>query len=524
MSFTSLNFLIFVLFVVLAYYIVPQRIRWIVLLIASYCFYLLSSPKTFIFILFTTAVTFFGGKYIGEKNASYQKWLNETGKQLPREERKKVKAEIQKQKRKAVSGVLVTNFGVLAIMKYFRYYLSFLGLDIGIFDAGFLIPLGISFYTFQSVAYIIDLYRNKFEADQNIFKFALFLSFFPQIIQGPIARYDHLAAQLYEGHCFEYKNLTFGAQLILWGFVKKLIIADRAAILVSQIFDNYTEYQGVYVLVALFMYSIQIYGDFSGGIDIARGVAQILGIEMADNFQRPYFSTSLSEFWRRWHMTLGNWCRDYIFYPISLSKMFGKWGKSLRSVFGDRLGKLFPVIVAQMATFLVIGLWHGAEFKYIAYGLYNGLIIVSGLICEPYFRKIESLFHINTKAFSWKVFQICRTFMIVVMGRVFPKAAAFGVSLAMLKCLTVFNPGAFLNGHMLELGLTAADWKVLFVFCVIWFIISLMQENGIKVREFLSEQNIWFRWSVYIAAVVAVMVFGIYGPGYDASTFIYRGF
>ncbi len=524
MAFTSLYFLVFVLAVVFVYYIVPVKVRWGVLLAASYAFYLMSSPKTFIFILFTTVVTFLGGRAIGGHNKSYKAYIAEHGSELTRDEKKARKAQSQKKKRRVVALLLLANFGVLAIMKYFRYYLQALGIGEGIFDAGFLIPLGISFYTFQSVAYIIDLYRNKFEADQNILKFALFVSFFPQIMQGPISRYDQLAGQLYEGHKFSYRNLSFGAQLILWGFMKKLIVADRVGIVVSEIFDNYTEYQGFYIVVGLLLYTIQIYADFSGGIDIARGVAQALGIDMAHNFQRPYFSDSISEFWRRWHITLGNWCRDYIFYPISLSKTFGKMGKNLRKVFGDRLGKLFPVLVAQLATFLTIGLWHGAEFKYIAYGLYNGIIVISGLVLEPYLVKLAKLLRINTETFSWKLFQILRTFFLIVLGRIFPRAESFSVAIEMLKSMLVFNPGIFLNDHLFKLGISENEFAIVILFCVIWFVISLMQENGWKIRESLAEQNMLFRWGIYIAAFVAVLLFGIYGPGYDASNFIYRGF
>ena len=277
-------------------------------------------------------------------------------------------------------------------------------------------------------------------------------------------------------------------------------------------------------MVGLLLYTIQIYADFSGGIDIARGVAQALGIDMAHNFQRPYFSDSISEFWRRWHITLGNWCRDYIFYPISLSKTFGKMGKNLRKVFGDRLGKLFPVLVAQLATFLTIGLWHGAEFKYIAYGLYNGIIVISGLVLEPYLVKLAKLLRINTETFSWKLFQILRTFFLIVLGRIFPRAESFSVAIEMLKSMLVFNPGIFLNDHLFKLGISENEFAIVILFCVIWFVISLMQENGWKIRESLAEQNMLFRWGIYIAAFVAVLLFGIYGPGYDASNFIYRGF
>ncbi|MCQ4635261.1 MBOAT family protein [Anaerovorax odorimutans] len=524
MAFTSFYFLVFVLAVVCLYFAIPKRYRWGVLLLASYVFYLISSPRTFIFLLFTTAVTFWGGKRIGKQNAEYKEYIAQNGDRLSRDEKKAQKALSQKKKKRIVALLLLLDFGVLAIVKYFRYYIEALGFEGIHFDAGFLIPLGISFYTFQSVAYIIDLYRNKFEADQSFFKFALFVSFFPQIIQGPISRYDQLAGQLYEGHAFSYKNLTFGAQLILWGFVKKLVIADRVGILVSQVFDNYTEYQGFYIVIALLFYSIQIYGDFSGGIDIARGVAQIMGIDMANNFQRPYFSDSISEFWRRWHITLGNWCRDYIFYPISLSKTFGKAGKKLRKTLGDRLGKLFPVLVAQLATFLTIGLWHGAEFKYIAYGLYNGGIIILGMILEPYLVKLAELLQINTKAFSWRLFQIGRTFFLIVIGRLLPRAASFSAAVSMFKSMLVFNPSIVLDGDIFNLGLTLLDFALIFFLCAIWFVISLMQENGWKIREALARQNILFRWGIYLAAIVAIFIFGIYGPGYDASSFIYRGF
>lgn len=524
MALTSFYFLLFALAVAVAYFIIPKKIRWIVLLAASYAFYLISSPKTLVFMVFTTIVTFLGGRYIGKQNKKHKAYLERHGQELSRDRKKALKASVQKKKRRMVFLVLLLNFGVLAMVKYFRYYIEALGFaDLG-FDLGILIPLGISFYTFQSVAYIIDLYRNKFDADRNIFKFALFLSFFPLLIQGPISRYDQLAGQLYEGHSFSYRNLTFGAQLILWGFFKKLVIADRAGIFVSEIFDNYTEYEGLYIIIALLMYSIQIYGDFSGGIDISRGVAQILGIELANNFERPYFSDSISEFWRRWHITLGNWCRDYIFYPVSLSKGFGKAGKALRKVLGDRLGKLFPVIVAQMATFLVIGIWHGAEFKYVAYGLYNGGIIILGMIFAPLLEWLVKILRINTEAFSWRLFQIGRTFFLIVMGRILPKAASFGVAMTMLKSMLAFNPGIITEGGIFTHGLSTNDFSILALCCVIWFCISLMQENGWHIREALARQNMLFRWGIFLMAFAAVLVFGIYGPGYDATAFIYRVF
>ena len=424
-----------------------------------------------------------------------------------------------------MAAVLICNFGILVFLKYFRYYIeaiadSYMGIQL---ELGVLIPLGISFYTFQTAAYIIDLYRGKIDADRNIFKFALFVSFFPQIIQGPISRYDQLADQLYEGHDFSYTNLTHGMQLMLWGFFKKIVIADRVAILVTQVFDNYGDYRGAVVFVALLFYSIQIYADFSGGIDIARGVAQTMGINMTHNFMRPYFSSSISEFWRRWHMSLSFWCRDYIFYPISLSKMFGRMGKNLRKIFGDRIGKLFPVLVAQMATFLTIGLWHGAEFKYIAYGLYNGGIIILGLLLEPQLKKLREALKINAAGTGWKLFCIIRTFLLIVMGRIFPKSVSFSAAITMF-CSMFRGNGEGGAKLLFSLGLGAADFLIIFLCCTLWFVISFKQEKGIKIRESLGSKRLPYRWAALLLGFAAILVLGVYGPGYDASAFIYRGF
>ena len=299
------------------------------------------------------------------------------------------------------------------------------------------------------------------------------------------------------------------------------------------IHDNYTDYTGGAVFAALFFYTIQIYADFSGGIDIARGVAQCMGIDMIDNFRRPYFANSLSDFWNRWHISLSFWCRDYIFYPVALSKFFGKAGKSLRKVFGDRVGKLFPAIIAQYCTFLTIGLWHGAEFKYIAYGLYNGTVIVLALLLDPYFKKAIEKMHINVNARWWKAFQIIRTFFIVVFGRIFPRAASFGVAIHMF--LTIFKPnvGTPFGETIMSLGLGGIDFAIVFVCCAVWFIVSLIEERNSKfsdgtnssaLRAILDEKPVIVRWGLFLLLLAAVLALGIYGPGYDASAFIYRGF
>lgn len=521
MAFTSIYFLIFVLATVCVYYAVPIRCRWIVLLASSYAFYLMSSPNTFVFLLFTTAVTFFGGRYIGSCNDRHREYLEQHKAEMSKDEKRALKAEVKNRKLRMVVLILVVDFGILAVLKYFGYYLQ----AAKILDTGeLLIPLGISFYTFQSAAYIFDLYRSKIDADRNIAKFALFTAFFPQIVQGPISRHDQLAAQLYEGHRFDYRNLTFGAQLMLWGFFKKLVIADRVAILCNEVFDNYEAYAGGTAFAALLFYTIQIYADFSGGIDIARGTAQCMGIDMTDNFRRPYFSNSLSDFWNRWHISLSHWCRDYIFYPVAMSKFFGKLGKNLRAVLGDRVGKLFPVIIAQYCTFLMIGLWHGADFTYIAYGLYNGTVIVLGLLAEPYLDALTEKLHINTKSRAWRIFQSLRTFLIVVFGRVLSRALSFGAAVSMFCSVFRPNHGSAFGETVTDLGLYPADFIILAVCMIVWFAISFIEETKEPVRELLSRRSYALRWTLMLILLAAVLMLGIYGPGYDASAFIYRGF
>ena len=311
MAFVSGSFLIFILLVCIVYFLVPKKMQWLVLLVASYIFYAFSGIKLLIFLLLTTVVTFYTGRWLGKVNEQTSAYLDAEKKNLTREEKKVYKNKQVSRKRKILLCAILINFGVLIFLKYFNFMADNINAVIGLFTTNaqipvlnLLLPLGISFYTLQSVGYVVDVYRGKYEPDPNLPKFALFMSFFPQIVQGPIARYDQLAHQLYEQHHFEYNRVTQGIQLILWGFIKKLVIADRLAIIVDQIFNNYQSYEGIMLFIAGAGYGFQVYADFSGGMDIARGVSQILGIDLVLNFERPYFARSISEFWRRWHITL----------------------------------------------------------------------------------------------------------------------------------------------------------------------------------------------------------------------------
>lgn len=254
-------------------------------------------------------------------------------------------------------------------------------------------PLGLSYFIFQSVGYVIDVYRGKLPAQKNPLKYGLFVSFFPQMVQGPISRYDQLAPQLLAERSLDWRDLKFGIQLCLWGYFKKLVIADRAAVLVNAVITENCPYGGAVIASGILFYCIQLYCDFSGGIDITRGVARMFGIDMAENFRRPIFAMSLTEYWRLRHITLGAWMRDYVFYPLSLSKAFGRLSRWARTHIRGTGGKIFATSLATFIVYLIIGIWHGANFRYIAFGLWNGVLITASLLLERTFLRWKSALH-----------------------------------------------------------------------------------------------------------------------------------
>ena len=417
---------------------------------------------------------------------------------------------------------------MLAVVKYSNFAIeninSVLGLigkePIGLLGMG--LPLGISFFTFQSVSYAIDVYQGKYECEKNIFKMGLFVSFFPQLLQGPIGRYDRLGKQLNSGHSFNLKNVEYGLQRIGWGLFKKVVIADRAAVLVLNVFNNYEAYSGFHYIMAVLMYSVDLYMDFSGGIDIVIGAAQMFGITMDENFRQPYFSRSISEFWRRWHITLGTWMKDYIFYPFSLSKSMAKFGKWSKKKFGNNVGKLLPVGLADILVFFVVGVWHGAAWKYIMYGIYNGVIVAGSGMLAPVYAKIQEKLHINPKKWWYQGFCIIRTFILVNIGFYFDMANDLRAANAMLvQTVTKAHISQLSMAAVKAVGLTSQDLLIVIAGCIIIFVVSLLKEKGINIRETIASYNIVIRWIIYIGFIMFIL---IYGSTSTTSDFIYANF
>lgn len=521
MSFTSVEFIGFLAAVVILYYALPKKCQWVFLLLASYGFYMAGGVKTVVYLLFTTLSTFAAGLWLGR--------LNDRKDALTGPE-KKAQAPVFKRKKQMVTAlVLIANFGLLFALKYWNFTASAVfgatGGSVNLPQLNLLMPLGISFYMFQSVGYVVDCYRGKYKPQRNVFKYALFTSFFPQVVQGPISRYDQLSPQLLAEHPFNADHLKYGIQLCMWGYFKKLVIADRAAVLVNTVFGDYTSYSGSIIALAVFFYCIQLYCDFSGGIDVTRGAAQMLGIDLAENFRRPLFATSLADYWRRWHITLGQWMRDYVFFSLTLSKPILKLGKWSRKKIGGTLGKVIPTATATFVVYLFIGIWHGANFRYIFYGLWNGAIITSSQLLANTYYRCRTKLKLEDDNRGLYVFRMVRTWILVFLGRYITRAPRLMAAFYMMW-VTVSRPvlSDLWNGTALTLGIARVDYVIVLGAMAIVVAAEFFQERGTEIRKWLEQRGFLVQWLAIFLPLLILLVTGILRGDYISSEFIYKQF
>ena len=382
----------------------------------------------------------------------------------------------------------------LGVLFFFKYS----GLASGL-------PLGISFYTFQIMAYVIDVYRGRIPAEQSLLRLGTYLTMFPQLISGPITNYADVRVALGRERTIKARQLEEGMKLLIIGLAAKVVIADRIGTLWNSIqmigFDSIST---KLAWMGAFAYSLQLYFDFAGYSMMARGIGKMLGFELPVNFRYPYISKSVTEFWRRWHITLGRWFREYVYIPLG----------------GNRKGKartFFNLFVVWSLT----ALWHGADWHYAAWGIYYGMIIIASSLLAPVYEKLTKLLRIKTDCFSYKLFQIVRTFLIVLVGYVLFRGNGLMAAFKMIRSMfTVYNPWVLTDGTLMTLGLDAANWNVLILSMLILLAVSIANENGINVRERISQQNIIFQWICYLAGIFAVLIFGIYGSEYFRYPFI----
>lgn len=504
------------------YYLLPGRIRWAALLLFSYGFYAARGLSGLPFILITTLSTWLGALLIARTADKSKAQLKAQREQLSSEDKKRIRAKTKSRQRLFLYVVLALNFGILAVLKYTDDVLGWFGVS----ELGLLLPLGISFYTFQSMGYLIDVYNGKYAPERNPAKFALFVSFFPQLIQGPIGRYDQLAGQLVKPHAFDFDNAERGTLLILWGLFKKLVIADRAFPFVEAVFSAQPgECGGAVIVLAVFLYSLQQYCDFSGGIELVTGIAQLFGVQLAPNFKRPYFAVSLGDFWRRWHISLGAWMRDYVFYPFALTRPVVRLQKAAKARMGAEIGRALPAALGNILVFLLVGVWHGATSNYILWGLYNGVILAFTALMEPAYKRWNAA-HVRLSASKgFYLLRILRTFLIVNIGWYFDRCLHGADALRMLF-VTLTDPrfGQMTIKTLSTLGLSALDLYVIAVCTALLFAVSVAQERGAQVALWVQRRALPVRWLVLIAGVMSVLLLGVWGSGFSEASFIYYQF
>ncbi|MBR2926233.1 MAG: MBOAT family protein [Clostridia bacterium] len=529
MTFTSASFLLFAALTVLLYFTVPRRGQWWVLLVASYVFYLFAGVEYLAFLLYATVVSYVVARLMQARADAEDAFVEANRDRLEKSERKAFRAKEKKKRFFILVGGLVAGFGMLAVLKYTGFAAGIVcaawtGMGNEPFEIpDLLLPLGISFYTFQAMGYLIDVYRKNARAERNFFRFALFISYFPQLIQGPISRFEALSEQLFATHAWDATRVRSGLARVLWGFFKKLVVADTAMIAVKTLVTGSDTYTGAYVFLLILLYSAQIYGDFTGGIDVTIGLSEILGIRVAENFNRPFSSKSTKEYWRRWHITMGTWFTDYVFYPLSVCSPMQRFSKFSRAKLGNAIGKRLPVYVATVATWFLTGLWHGAGWNFIVWGLLNCLVILVSQELTPLYDRFHAKFPRLVASGAYGVFQMARTFLLMGLIRSLDCYRDVGKTFSLwFSMLTDWNLPQLLTGGWRTLGLTGAEWCMLGLAILLVFAVSLAGKKR-PVREWLSTRPVTFTLCA-CGLILLILLFGAYGIGYDASQFIYNQF
>ncbi len=499
MLFNSIHFLAFFPVVTVAYFLIPPKRRYIWLLLASYYFYMCWNAKYALLLLFSTGATYLSG------------WL------MDRAEIRFADApdEALRYKKWCVAGCFSLNLAILFLFKYFDFAVANInrvlgkcGLSLLNPDFDVILPVGISFYIFQALSYTMDVYRKEIKAEKNFLRYALFVSFFPQLVAGPIERSKNLLTQLREDHVFRFENMRDGLLIMLWGYFQKLVLADRIAIVVDQIYGHPKTYPGAYLLAASVLFAVQIYCDFSGYSMIAIGAAKVMGFSLMENFHCPYLARSVSDFWKRWHISLTSWFRDYLYIPLG----------------GNRKGAARKY-ANVMVVFLVSGLWHGAAWTYVIWGFLNGLFQSVGLLTKKFREKFYGKIGLHTASAGHACLRIVTTFILVDLTWIFFRVKSVGQAFYVIKSiLTVRNERIFFDGSLYKLGLNTKQFWLMLLAIGILFAGDILKECRVPVLDLVARQDLWCRWLIYIGATLFILVFGIWGAGYDAQAFVYFQF
>lgn len=489
MFFNSIDFAIFFPIVLTLYWIVSKQLtlRNTLLLLASYVFYGWWNWQFLILIIISSAVDFGIGKKIAtaEKSRTRKGWL-------------------------IIS--LCVNLGLLGYFKYANFFITsfvdsfrLFGKDLEVTPLSIILPVGISFYTFQTLSYTIDIYRKKIQPTDNALSFFTFVAFFPQLVAGPIERASHLLPQFQKIHILKYEQVKSGLLLISFGLIKKMIIADRAAVLVNTVYENPSNYKGLEIIVATILFAFQIYCDFSGYTDIARGSAKMMGFDLMKNFNAPYFSKSITAFWHRWHISLSTWFRDYVYFPLG----------------GNKKGK-YRTYLNLFIVFVVSGLWHGAAVTFLIWGAIHGTIIV----IEKGIKNIRKTFSQDTleekSSYLSTFFMAIMTFVIVCFAWIFFRAETLADAMIIIQNLSKSVDTFFFYEKEYMLGLDHTNMIVLLVAIGSLLILEAIGHYK-NVYKIVQRQHVIVRWSIYLVTVYILIIYGYYGYE-DRSQFIYFQF
>lgn len=484
MSYHLLTYsVLFLPIVILLYQLAPAKARWVVMLAADYTFFWLISGKLIVWLLAATLVTYV------------------TGLMLERFGRKRYIV---------LTGVMINVFLLIAL-KY-----------IGVFGLSFVAPIGISYYTLQAIAYMTDVYRGTIKAERKIVKIALYLSFFPQIMEGPISRFSETAESLYAGSDISFENLVYGYQRIIWGLFKKMLIADRLAPLVSKVFSHSDNYDGSAICLAMLCYTMQLYMEFSGCMDIVMGSGEIFGVKLPENFRQPFFAKNAGDFWHRWHITLGTWLKDYIFYPISLAKPVKKLAKKVKLKAGIGVSKFVAPTIALFFVWITNGLWHGPKGTYIFYGMYYFVLIFIENITEAPLKRLKARINIKEESTGYRIFTFMKLFLIVNVGELFFRSDSVKAGINMIRSMiTDFHITRLTD---ITLGVDIYDMLLAAICIILVFAVDVIHERGVSIREKLAGMRLPVRWGVWYAVILMIVIFGAYGAGYTMVDMIYAAY
>ncbi|MFW5979702.1 MAG: MBOAT family O-acyltransferase [Halanaerobium sp.] len=489
MIFNSIQFLIFFVVVVSTYFLINSKYRWILLLAASYYFYMSWNPTYILLIVLSTVVDYFASLKMAEQ-------------------------ETKEKRKKYLLLSLFVNLGLLFFFKYYGFFnnsvssvVRAFNMNLGLPNFDLLLPVGISFYTFQTLSYTLDVYRGDKEAEKHFGIFALYVSFFPQLVAGPIERSTRLLPQFRKKIDFDSARVASGLQLMLWGYFKKVVVADRLALYVNGVYNNLEGLRGITLILATVFFAFQIYCDFSGYSSIAIGAARVMGFDLMTNFRRPYFAKSIPEFWRRWHISLSTWFKDYLYIPLG----------------GNRVSKIryyFNLFI----TFLVSGLWHGAAWTFVIWGALHGFYQIISISTVQIRKNIKDKIGLSNLPTLNKWWQILATFALVNFGWIFFRANSFSDAIYVVNNLfvslgTQLSSWQNLKAAVVGYGLNQYELILAFAVILIMEIVHLMQRQG-SVREFLNQKPLLFRWAAYYGLVIIILAFGVYGE----AEFIYFQF